>query len=104
MDSNKREQVGNALNAYGANFNCAPVRQSLDNTDHASVDEMDVLDRLVSAINSLPPDQTHWFGNSQYPVQCRRRQRKQKAVVDASTFVGGRTEVIDVTCMAIPLT
>jgi hypothetical protein len=89
MDSNKREQVGNALNANGANLNCPPVLQSLGNTDQSSVDEMDVLDWLVSTVEFLPPDQTHWFGNPQYAVQCRRRQRKQKAIVDAPTFVAG---------------
>ena len=83
MDANKREQVGNALNANGSNLNCPPVLHSLDNTDQSSVDEMDVLDRLVGTVDSLPPDQTHWFGNPQYPVQCRGWQRKQKAIVDA---------------------
>src|SRR5512139_3749017 len=42
MDANKREQVGNALNANGANLNCPPVLQGLGNTDQSSVDEMDV--------------------------------------------------------------
>jgi hypothetical protein len=49
---------------------------------------MDVLDRLVGTIDSLPTDQTHWFGNPQYPVQCRGWQREQKAIVDASAFLG----------------
>ena len=37
--------------------------------------------------SSLSPDQTYWFRNPQYPVQCRRRQRKQKAIVDPPAFV-----------------
>ena len=78
------EQVGNALNANGANLDCPPVLQGLGDTDQSSVDEMDVLDRLVARFDLLPSDQTHWFGNPQYPVQCRGRQRKQKAIVDAS--------------------
>ena len=61
---------------------------------------MDVLDRLVGTVDPLPPDQAHWFGNPQYPVQCRGRQRKQKAIVDAFAFVGGRTRTIEVMCMA----
>ena len=82
VDVNKREQVGNALNANGPNLNCPPVLQSFDNADQSSVDEMNVLDRLVGAVDSLTPDQTYWFRNLQYPVQCRGRQRKQKTIID----------------------
>jgi hypothetical protein len=48
---------------------------------------MDVLDRLVGTVDSLPPDQTHWFGNPQYLVQCRGGKRKQKAIIDTPVFV-----------------